>query len=43
VATILEDFYTPLIHDDNYKFSESGTYYAPSGTCNLGEFLDYVK
>lgn len=43
VATILETFYTPKIHDDNYKFSESGIYYAPSGTGTLNEYLTYIK
>jgi len=43
VATILETFYTPKIHDDDYKFSESGIYYAPSGTGTLNDYLTYIK
>lgn len=29
IKTILLDFYTENILDDNYKFSESGIYFAP--------------
>ena len=40
LLTILEDFYTPEIIDDpKYKFSPSGTYYAPP----KGEYEDYVE
>lgn len=29
IKIILKDFYDPKILDDEYKFSESGKYYAP--------------
>merc|ERR1711871_241004 len=39
---ILDDYYTPKIIDDSYRFSDSGIYYAPPpGT--LQNYLDYVK
>jgi dynein heavy chain len=42
IMNILDDFYTPSIIDDNYKFSSSGVYYAPmNGTIN--NFCDYVR
>lgn len=43
IATILETFYTPKIHDDDYKFSESGLYYSPPGNSSLLEFIEYIK
>ncbi|CAM9110379.1 unnamed protein product, partial [Ectocarpus fasciculatus] len=42
ILNILADFYTANIIDDNYKFSPSGTYYAPpSGT--LEDYRNYVR
>merc|ERR1711871_451273 len=42
ILNILDDFYTPAIVTDDYKFSQSGTYYAPSnGT--VDNFVDYVR
>ena len=39
---ILDDFYTNGIFDDEYRFSASGSYYAPpAGT--LEEFKDYTR
>jgi dynein heavy chain len=39
---ILDDYYTPNILDDDYKFSKSGTYFAPpNGT--LDNFREYVR
>ena len=39
---ILDDYYTPKINEDSYRFSDSGIYYAPPpGT--LQNNLDYVK
>ena len=29
ISTILESFYTEKVLDDEYRFSESGIYYAP--------------
>jgi len=29
IATLLEDFFTEKVFDDNYRFSPSGIYYAP--------------
>ena len=40
---ILDDYYTPQILDDDYKFSVSGTYYAPNGDGNLESFREYVR
>ena len=42
INTILLDFYTPKINDSDYKFSESGIYYAPDAT-TITETLDYIK
>merc|ERR1712072_145586 len=42
ILNVLDDFYTSQILDDDYKFSPSGTYYAPpNGT--LDNFVDYVR
>ncbi|CAG9334937.1 unnamed protein product [Blepharisma stoltei] len=38
IKTLLEDFYTDKIFDDNYKFSGISEYYAPP----TGEFQDYL-
>lgn len=43
IATILETFYTPQIHNDDYKFSQSGQYYSPPGNSSLLEMLEYIK
>jgi len=42
IETILTDFYTPKILDDSYRFSPSGTYYAPPPTDKAG-YLAYVQ
>ncbi len=42
IMNILDDFYTPKILDDSYRFSPSGVYYAPEpGTLN--NYRDYVR
>eukprot|EP00929_Paragymnodinium_shiwhaense_P087551 TRINITY_DN476_c0_g7_i1.p1 TRINITY_DN476_c0_g7~~TRINITY_DN476_c0_g7_i1.p1 ORF type:complete len:2666 (-),score=827.08 TRINITY_DN476_c0_g7_i1:96-7328(-) len=42
IDAILQDFYTPKILEADYKFSISGTYYAPQpGT--LTEAIDFIK
>jgi len=42
ILNILDDFYTPNILLDSYKFSPSGIYYAPP--CgSLSSVLDYVR
>lgn len=42
IMNILADFYNPNILDDSYRFSPSGTYYAPeNGT--LENFADFVR
>ncbi|ETL39916.1 hypothetical protein L916_08791 [Phytophthora nicotianae] len=42
LITILSDFYTPDILSDNYTFSPSGLYYAPSADGSLSVFLNYI-
>mmetsp|Transcript_10385 Transcript_10385/g.18281 ORF Transcript_10385/g.18281 Transcript_10385/m.18281 type:complete len:2113 (+) Transcript_10385:3522-9860(+) len=42
IAFQLTDFYCPDILKDDYKFSPSGTYYAPPFT-NLEGYLDYIR
>jgi dynein heavy chain len=42
ITNILDDYYNPQILDDDYKFSVSGTYYAPNGDGNLESFHEYV-
>ena len=42
MATILADYYTDKIFDDDYKFSASGKYYAPK-TGELESYIDYIK
>lgn len=39
IRTLLADYYTPEIFNDEYKFSESGTYFAPK----FGEFQNYLE
>ena len=42
IMNMLDDFYTPAILDGDYKFSPSGTYYAPPpGT--LENYREYVR
>ncbi|KAJ3092439.1 Dynein heavy chain 3, axonemal [Quaeritorhiza haematococci] len=42
LMSLLSTFYTPEILDDNYKFSPSGTYYAPTkGT--FSSYLTFIK
>ena len=42
-TVILQKFYCPEIHsDDNYKFSESGLYFAPKHTDYEG-YLAYIE
>ncbi len=43
LMTILADFYTPaIIEDPKYKFSPSGTYFAPpKGTYE--EYIEFIK
>jgi dynein heavy chain len=42
LGSILEGFYCDDVQSDDYKFSESGTYYAPPKT-NIEGYRDYVK
>merc|ERR1719291_472038 len=42
ISHVLTDFYCEGILKDGYKFSESGTYYAPSFTDRQG-YLEYIK
>lgn len=42
IKTILLDFYTENILDDNYKFSESGIYFAPQEG-NLASYKEYIN
>jgi dynein heavy chain, axonemal len=40
---ILSDFYCPEILKDDYKFSPSGIYYAPSFSPTLEAYVKYIK
>eukprot|EP00741_Cyanophora_paradoxa_P002212 tig00000555_g2144.t1 len=42
LMSVLSDFYTPQILDDAYRFSPSGTYYAPADTGHHG-YVEYIK
>jgi dynein heavy chain len=42
ILNILDDFYTDSILDDAYKFSPSGTYYAPP-IGDLESFREYIR
>lgn len=42
IKIILGTYFTPKILTENYKFSESGTYYAPESG-NVDSYLDYIK
>ncbi len=42
IINILSDFYTPDILDGKYKFSESGTYYAPAFGMHE-KYVEYVR
>lgn len=42
IMNIVTDFYTPDILDDDYKFSVSGTYYAPVKG-GLNSYVEYIK
>jgi dynein heavy chain len=42
IITILKDYYTPKIMEDDYKLSVSGTYYAPPDT-NYAGYLDFIR
>jgi dynein heavy chain len=39
---ILSVLYTPNILDDDYKFSASGIYYAPSD-CQYADYIEFIK
>ena len=42
---ILARYYTPdgkVVTDDSYKFSSSGTYFAP-GTCSFDDLMSYLR
>ena len=41
ISTILESFYTEKVLDDEYRFSESGIYYAPQEG-NLHSYIEYI-
>ncbi|CAK9049407.1 unnamed protein product [Durusdinium trenchii] len=40
---LLSDFYCPEILKDDYKFSPSGVYYAPSYGTTLEPYLEYIR
>lgn len=42
ILNILDDFYHPLILDDDYRFSPSGVYYAPEAS-SLEAHREYVR
>ncbi|GFR45764.1 hypothetical protein Agub_g7181 [Astrephomene gubernaculifera] len=42
LMTILSTYYTPRIHEHNYKFSVSGTYYPPPYTSYKG-YMEYIN
>jgi len=42
ISFILTDFYCPDILKDEYRFSSSGTYYAPAYT-DLKGYIDYIR
>ncbi|CAE7425057.1 DNAH3, partial [Symbiodinium microadriaticum] len=42
ILNVLDDFYTSSILDDNYKFSPSGTYYAPVASSH-GSVMEYIR
>lgn len=42
IMTLLEDYYTERIFDDDYKFSPSGTYFAPAHG-EYESYIDYAK
>ncbi|CAM9362495.1 unnamed protein product [Pylaiella littoralis] len=42
LVNILTDFYCAEIQDDNYRFSPSGTYFAPA-VGSKDEFVEYIK
>ena len=42
LMSILSNFYTPEVLDDNYRFSASGSYYAPAKGSML-QYIDYIK
>lgn len=39
---ILQDFYSPELLKDGYKFSESGKYYVPPDG-PLSSYIEYIK
>jgi len=47
IITILEDFYTPKILEEDYKFSESGIYFSPpipkDGKADLAYYFEYIR
>ena len=43
LMSILADFYTPdIIQDPKYKFSQSGTYYAPPKS-EYDQYVEFIK
>jgi dynein heavy chain len=42
IVSILKDYYSPEIMNDEYKFSVSGIYYAPPDT-NLAGYLEFIR
>lgn len=43
ILGILGDFYCDELMDDDYKFSASGTYFAPKADATHEEILDYLR
>jgi len=42
ISTIIEDFYCVEIHSHDYRFSPSGTYYAPKFSSKEG-YMEYIR
>ncbi len=42
LLSILSILYTPNILDNDYKFSASGIYYAPSD-CQYADYIEFIK
>jgi len=43
LVAIIEALYCPDVVEDSYKFSPSGTYYAPTAATTYEGFLEYIK
>ena len=43
ICHILSDYYCPEVLDEDYKFSISGTYYAPPSHFKKDEILNFIQ